>query len=243
MLERVSLPEPGDEEILVRVRGTGICHSDAHYRRGTSPAGPLPLTLGHEVAGTVEETGRGVTSVERAQRVCLHYLVTCGRCHFCRQGQEQFCEQGRMLGKTRDGGYAEYVVVPARNAVPVPEQVSFEHAAVLMCSAATSFHALRKSGLRAGERVAVFGVGGLGMSARPFQIDAYTEILGREAEIIGCSDHLLTELPLLLELARRGVLDLSRIVTRTVALDAGAVNAVLDDLDRFDADTRTVIVP
>ena len=97
--------------------------------------------------------------------MCLHYMVTCGDCIYCGLGSEQFCTSGQMLGKNRDGGYAETISVPARNTFPLPDEIPFEHGAIMMCSSATSFHALRKGRLEAGETVAVFGVGGLGMSA------------------------------------------------------------------------------
>jgi 2-desacetyl-2-hydroxyethyl bacteriochlorophyllide A dehydrogenase len=325
----VPIPEIGARDVLVRVKAAGICHSDAHYRAGNSPVGPLPITPGHEVAGVVEEIGDQVTNVEVGDRVCLHYLVTCGDCTYCTLGSEQFCVEGSMIGKHRDGGYAEYIAVPARSAVPLPEEMPFEQGAILMCSSATSFHALRKGRLTAGETVAVFGVGGLGMSAiqladamgaldvyavdinaerlamaegfgavpvnasetdpvknireitddrgvdvaleliglpltmrqavqslaifgravmvgiasRPLEIDTYSQLLGREAEIIGASDHLLRELPLLIEYARREVLDLSDVITRTVPLDADAINEVLDQLEVFGAGVRTVITP
>jgi propanol-preferring alcohol dehydrogenase len=325
----VPVPAVGARDVLVQVRAAGICHSDAHYRAGRSPASPLPLTLGHEVAGVVEQVGPAVTSVRAGDRVCLHYLIACGDCLHCSRGHEQFCRTGSMIGHFRDGGWAERIVVPERNAVRLPDEISFEHGAVLMCSSATSLHALRKARLVGGETVAVFGVGGLGMSAvqlaralgaldvfavdldasklrlaaelgaiavhagdgdpvaairqrtggrgvdvaleliglpltmrqavqslavqgravvagladQPLELDTYRDLLGKEAELIGANDHLLQELPLLLELARRGVLDLSRVVARTVPLEAAAVNAVLDDLDRFGAPVRTVIVP
>ena len=326
-LHDVPVPAVGRGEVLVRVRAAGICHSDAHYRGGRSPVHPLPLTLGHEVAGVVERTGEDVTLVREGDRVCLHYLIACADCFHCSRGSEQFCRTGSMLGHYRDGGWAEYVVVPERNAVRLPEEIPFEHGAVLMCSSATSLHALRKARLAGGETVAVFGVGGLGMSAvqlaralgaldvyavdldpaklrlaerygaiavdaagdavatirertggrgvdvaleliglpvtmrqavqavgvqgraviagladRPLELDTYRDLLGKEAELIGANDHLLQELPGLIELARRGTLDLSEIVARTVPLDAAAVNGVLDELDRFGAPVRTVIV-
>jgi len=325
----ICVPEIGDDDVLVRVKAAGICHSDVHYWEGISPVGALPLTLGHEIAGVVEQVGSDVTSHAAGQRVCLHYLVTCGRCAYCRSSSEQFCEEGLMLGKDVDGGYAEYVAVPARNAVPMHEDVPFEHGAVMMCSSATVFHALRKARLRVAETVAVFGVGGLGMSAvqlarvfgavdvyavdvaderlavaeahgaipvdasagdpvrelrgrtskrgvdvalalvgltapmrqaiqslapygravivgltdRPLCIDTYREVLGKEAEIIGCSDHLLEELPLIVDLARQGRLDLSRVVTETIPLEADAVNEAIQRLYRFGVGIRTVIVP
>lgn len=166
-LEERDVPEPkaGRGEIVVRVAAAGICHSDAHYRAGTSPVGPLPLTPGHEVAGTVTQVGEGVTSVSVDDRVALHYLVTCGVCEYCVRGLEQFCTTGKMIGKHRDGGYAESIVVPAQNAVRIPAQVGFDEAAIMMCSTATAYHALRRARLSGGDTVAIFGVGGLGMSA------------------------------------------------------------------------------
>jgi D-arabinose 1-dehydrogenase-like Zn-dependent alcohol dehydrogenase len=162
----VPVPAVGDRDVLVKVKAAGICHSDVHYRAGTSPVRPLPMTLGHEVAGIVEEVGRGAAGrLKAGDRVVLHYNLTCGDCWYCSTGNEQFCPDGLMLGHFTDGGYAEYVAVPARNALPLPPEIPFAAGATLMCASATSFHALRKARLRAGERAAVFGVGGLGMSA------------------------------------------------------------------------------
>lgn len=328
-LHEIDAPTLGPRDVLVRVKAAGICHSDAHYRGGRSRVDPLPLTLGHEVAGIVEQVGEQVTRARVGDRVCLHYLTACADCYHCSRGSEQFCETGSMLGHFRNGGWAEYIAVPERNAVPLPDEISFEHGAVMMCSSATSLHALRKGRITGGDSVAVFGVGGLGMSAvqlaqalgatdvyavdldpaklalaesfgaipidakagdaadairahshgrgvnvaleliglpttmsqavrslaiqgraviaglgqQPLVVDTYRDLLGREAELIGANDHLLQELPLLLDLARRGALDLKRIVTRTVPLDADAVNGVLDELDRYSAPVRTVIVP
>jgi len=164
-LQDIAARDPGPGEILVRVRAAGICHSDAHYRRGLSPMGPLPLTLGHEIAGVVERVGADVGLHGSGDRVCLHYLLTCGACAHCRAGRETFCTSGAMLGHHVDGGFAETITLPARNAVRLPEHIAFEHGAVLMCSSATALHALRKARLQRGERVAVFGFGGLGASA------------------------------------------------------------------------------
>lgn len=161
----VSVPSPGPDEVLVRVRAAGICHSDVHYRAGRSRVEPLPLTLGHEVAGDIVAVGSEVHTRAVGDRVCLHYLVICGTCAHCQAGREQFCPTGLMLGHFTDGGWAEYLVVPERNAVPLPDAVSYEHGAVMMCSSSTSLHALRKGRLRAGDTVLVVGAGGLGMSA------------------------------------------------------------------------------
>ena len=327
--QEIPAPDLGEHDILVKVRAAGICHSDVHYRAGTSPVHPLPMTLGHEVAGVVEAVGGQVSRVQPGDRVVLNYMVTCGDCYYCTTGNEQFCTQGLMLGHFTDGGYAEYITVPERNAFRLPEEIPFEQGATLMCAGATPFHALRKSRLRGGETAAIFGIGGLGLAAiqlarlfgaldvyavdidaaklkvaekhgaipvnaaeddpvetirkltggrgvnvaleliglpqtmqqavrslaifgrgvmvgltdRPLTIDTYRELLGPEREIIGSNDHLLQELPLLIEYARRGDLDLSDMVSRTVPLDATDINAVMDDLEGFSENFRTVIVP
>jgi propanol-preferring alcohol dehydrogenase len=234
-----------------------------------------------------------------------------------------------MLGKHCDGGYAEHIAVPARNAVHLPPEIPFEHGATMMCSSSTSFHALRKAELQPGETVAVFGAGGLGMSAiqlawalgalqvyavdiqetklrlaetygavpvdasqrdpvaeirrltngrgvdvameviglrrtmeqavqalavfgravmvgiaaESLAIDSYRHLLCKEAKVLGSADHLLWELPILIEFARQGKLDLSRVVTRTVSLDARSINEAMDALQQFGGGVRTVIVP
>src|SRR6266550_5579493 len=286
------IPEIGSSEVLIRVAAAGICHSDAHYRAGISEIDRLPLTLGHEVAGCVEEVGSDVTHLSAGDRVCVHYLVSCGSCEFCVHGLEQFCRIGEMIGKHRDGGYAEFIKVPGANAFPLPDEIPFEVGAIMMCSSATALHALRKARFKAGESIAIFGFGGLGFSAlqlaRAFDckdvyvveinpaklasaatmgavaIDArsadpveqikettaesmsvhpYTELINKEIEIIGVSDHLATELPALIEFARSGKLRFPPETLRAVDLDAGQVNAAFDALQDSIDHVRTVIVP
>src|SRR5437660_12624054 len=140
--QEIPIPHVGPHDVLVRVKAAGICHSDAHYRAGKSRVDPLPLTLGHEVAGIVERTGDAVSRFKIGERVCLHYLATCGACEFCQTGSEQFCATAAMIGKYRDGGFAEFIVMPARSVFHLPEEIPFEHGAIMMCSSATSFHAL-----------------------------------------------------------------------------------------------------
>src|SRR6187399_2057834 len=110
-LHDIAPPQTGDDDILVRVKAAGICHSDAHYRAGKSRVHPLPLTLGHEVAGTIESIGAEVEGFRPGDRVCVHYLATCGACSYCSDGNEQFCASASMIGKYRDGGYAEYILM------------------------------------------------------------------------------------------------------------------------------------
>jgi propanol-preferring alcohol dehydrogenase len=158
-------PIPGPDDVVVAVAAAGICHSDVHYRAGHPAPRHLPVIPGHEVAGTIVAAGSNVSPARVGDRVALHYVVSCGRCDSCRGELEQFCERYEMLGQTRNGGYAERVVVPERNAVTIPKEIATAHAAVMMCSSATSLHALRKGRLQPGETVAIFGLGGLGASA------------------------------------------------------------------------------
>ena len=283
----ISNREPGPGEVRIEIRAAGICHSDAHYRAGGGQL-TLPRTLGHEIAGVTDS----------GERVAVHYLLP----------------DGSMFGKELDGGYAETIVVPRDNLIPIPDQVPFEQAAVMMCSTATAYHALRLASLRAGESLAILGFGGLGASAiqlaqllgagdvfavdrvsqkretakdfgaipisgdlppidialdfagnadlcraalralkpggrlmivainlRALSFDPYADVLARERRIIGVSDHTREELVELMELARGGRIDLSRVITRRVGLSAAAINEVLDDLDRGTAHLRTVI--
>ena len=164
-LREVATPDLNSDDVAVEVRASGICRSDVHYRAGFPEVGPLPLTLGHEVAGLVAEVGNDVDRFSPGDRVCVHYQVGCGSCSYCTRDLGMFCPDGRMIGNGRNGGYADQIVVPARNIIAVPDAVPLDQAAVMMCSSATSLHALRKGRLAAGDTVAVFGVGGLGMSA------------------------------------------------------------------------------
>ncbi|MGB8804033.1 MAG: alcohol dehydrogenase catalytic domain-containing protein, partial [Chthoniobacterales bacterium] len=147
----VPIPNIGPSDVMVRVAACGICHSDAHYRAGISKIDSLPVTLGHEIAGRVEAVGEQVTHVSPGDHVCIHYLVSCGVCDFCVRGNEQFCAKVQMIGKHRDGGYADFITVPGRNAFPLPGEISFEHGAIMMCSSATALHALNKARLKPGE--------------------------------------------------------------------------------------------
>ncbi len=327
-LQDIPIPSFGEDDVLVRVRAAGICHSDAHYRAGRSTMGRMPITLGHEVAGEVEWIGSKVTNAKAGERVCLHYNISCGDCYYCKTGNEQFCTTVKMIGHHIDGGYAEYIAVPARNAIHLPDEISFEEGATLMCASATALHALRKGRVKDGETVAIFGIGGLGLSAIqlakalgavevyavdikldklelaseygaipvnasrvdaveeirkltkgkgvnvalemiglqttmkqtieslgvlgravivglsqiPLEVHPYQTLVGYEAEIIGSNDHLLEELPLLIDMVQRKLLDTSHVVSQTIPLDAEKINQRLNDLENYTNDVRAVIV-
>ncbi|MBK7097645.1 MAG: alcohol dehydrogenase catalytic domain-containing protein [Sphingobacteriales bacterium] len=127
-MQEISVPEITDYEVFVKVKAAGICLSDAHYRAGISPVSFTPLTFGHKVPGIVEKSGSKVTNVKEGDSVAFHYLITCGRCHHCSSGNEQFCPDGKMIGHHTNGGYAEYIAVHGRNAIILPESIHLNKA-------------------------------------------------------------------------------------------------------------------
>jgi 2-desacetyl-2-hydroxyethyl bacteriochlorophyllide A dehydrogenase len=163
----VPIPRPGPQEVLVRVRATGLCGSDVHIAvEGLTPVGFTPITLGHEPAGEVAEVGDGVTGWSPGDRVAVFTLQSCGHCEHCLRGAMQVCSTRRIAGIHLDGALAEYMVTPAESLVALPPQVSFDVGGILNDAVATPFHALvDRAQLRAGETIAVFGVGGLGLHA------------------------------------------------------------------------------
>jgi D-arabinose 1-dehydrogenase-like Zn-dependent alcohol dehydrogenase len=166
-LDQLPVPEPSADEVLVKVAACGLCGTDLHLAvAGDIPVERVPITLGHEGAGTVVATGRAVTHVREGDRVALFPAAYCGSCRFCRQGRESLCEASKVYGMARDGALAQYIAVPARATIPLPAAVSFEIGAIVTDGVSTPFHALRgRAALRAGETVAVFGCGGLGTHA------------------------------------------------------------------------------
>lgn len=155
------VPEPGHWQVLVRVGACGICHSDAMAKHGM--ASDYPRIPGHEVAGTVEAVGEGVTQWQVGQRVGVGWFGgACFTCAPCREGDFISCERMQVTGLSMDGGYADYLLAPADALAAVPDELTDAEAAPLMCAGITCFNALRNSGARAGDRVAVIGLGGLG---------------------------------------------------------------------------------
>lgn len=166
-LEEVARPETGADEVLIEVEVCGVCHSDLHVADGdwTQLAGIVkkPLILGHEIVGRVVERGAAVQSIQVGERVGVPWVQwTCGKCEFCREGNENLCVKQRITGVMVDGGYAEFAKAPASHVVKIPEALSSEQAAPLLCAGVTVHRALTQSKIRAGQRLAVFGVGGLG---------------------------------------------------------------------------------
>jgi D-arabinose 1-dehydrogenase-like Zn-dependent alcohol dehydrogenase len=165
-VEELEVPRPGPGQVLVRVRACGVCASDLHVVNGvTPPGGPLPMTLGHEPAGTVAELGDGVDGWQPGDRVAVLPAAACGRCGYCLAGRDNLCPTVRVAGIDVDGAQATFVVAEARALVPIPPGLPDEQAAIVTDAVATPYHALKRGGVGEGSTVAVFGLGGLGMHA------------------------------------------------------------------------------
>lgn len=162
-LEEVDRREPGAGEILVRVTASGMCHTELHFKSGLLDLGVAPITMGHEVVGRIAATGEGVPPDRVDERVIVYYYLGCMECAYCRVGDEHLCPNLRAeYGFISDGGYAEYVTVPARNAVPLPAGISDAEAAPIGCGVTTAVHAAKIAEPQVGEWVVVYGAGGVG---------------------------------------------------------------------------------
>lgn len=167
-LERVPDPRPGKGEVLVRVRAAGICGTDLEILNGLRlpPEVQWPVVLGHEVAGEVVEAGQEAEPWRPGHRVVVNPYVACGRCWSCLDGRRSACLAPALLGLTRPGGFAEYMVVPAQNLFHLPSSLPFPAGAILPDAVATAFHAVITRGeLQPGQSVAIYGAGGVGTHA------------------------------------------------------------------------------
>jgi propanol-preferring alcohol dehydrogenase len=152
-------PAPAPGALLVRVRACGVCHTDLHLAEGELPPRHLPLTLGHQVIGLVEQAGPAA-GFRSGDRVGVPWLQwACGECAFCRRGQENLCGRACFTGWDTDGGYAEFVAVDARFAVPIPPAFTDEQAAPLLCAGIIGYRSLRQAELQPGEHLGLFGFG------------------------------------------------------------------------------------
>ena len=162
LVER-DIPVPQAGWVRVRVQACGICHSDAMLKEGYWPGVKYPRIPGHEVAGVIDAVGSGVTAWKKGQRVGVGwYGGHCGECPPCRRGDFTYCQKGGITGFTHDGGYAEYMVAPAQTLAAIPDELSAADAGPLMCAGITTYNALRNSGARPGDLVAIQAIGGLG---------------------------------------------------------------------------------
>lgn len=213
-MEDVPLPKPAEHEVLVKVEVCGVCHSDLHVADGDWPQlarlVKKPLILGHEVVGRVVEVGAAVKDVSVGERVGVPwYYWTCGGCDFCREGNENLCPRQQITGVTVDGGYAEFIKAPATHVVKIPDELRSEQAAPLLCAGLTVHRALTRSRLSRGQRVIIFGLGGLGhiavqvareMGAEVTAVDvhddklALAESLGATRTLNAARDNVIKEM-------------------------------------------------
>lgn len=167
-IEEVAKPKVGANDVLLKVKAAGMCHSDIHVIDGIIMATP-PVTLGHEIAGEVEEVGANVSQFKKGDKTIVHFLSPCGNCKYCLEGRGIQCENlftRPGYGFSADGGYADYCKVDADRLVPVPDGVSLDFAATLGCAGITAYHAVNNIGKVAlADSVAIYGAGGVGMYA------------------------------------------------------------------------------
>src|SRR5277367_3822976 len=158
------IPEPGAGQVRIKVQACGICHSDSLTKEGHFPGIKYPRVPGHEVAGVIDAVGAGVVRWSAGERVGVGWNGgSCGYCDNCRRGDFFACLTSTdITGVTYDGGYAEYMIAPAGAVAAIPAELDPAEAAPLMCAGLTTFNALRNSGARPGDLVAVLGLGGLG---------------------------------------------------------------------------------
>lgn len=187
-IQEIPVPEPGQDEVLVRIEASGLCHTDIHAAHGDWPVKPTPpFVPGHEGVGRIEKLGPNVTSRAVGERVAIAWLGSaCGECRYCIAGWETLCEQQQNSGYSVNGAFAEYAVVRAGFAVPVPESVSSADAAPLSCAGVTTYKAIKVARVVPAETVVVFGIGGLGHLALQ-----YARIAGAFVIAVDVEDHKL----------------------------------------------------
>lgn len=166
-IEDIPVPTVKADELLVKVAACGVCHTDLHYiEHGVPTFMKPPIVLGHEASGVVEAVGADVRTHEVGRRVLIPAVLTCGRCGFCRMGRENICSDMKMLGNHMNGAYAEYVAVPAKDVLALPESIPLEEASIIADAISTPYHAVKnRARVRPGDVVVVFGCGGVGINA------------------------------------------------------------------------------
>ncbi len=187
-IEERPVPTPAPGQVLVRIETSGLCHTDIHAAHGDWPVRPtLPFVPGHEGVGLIEAVGAGVKVVAEGQRVAVPWLGwACGACEYCASGWETLCLQQRNTGYSVDGGYAEYVLADAAFVGRVPDSIDPLDAAPLTCAGVTTYKAVKVSGARSSDLVAVFGIGGLGHLAMQ-----YAQIAGASVVAVDVIDSKL----------------------------------------------------
>lgn len=225
--------EPGPGELRVRVEACGICHSDALARSGSYPGLTLPRVPGHEIAGRVDAVGAGVTPWKAGDRVGVGWHGGhCFVCDACRRGLFINCERAKVTGLSFDGGYAEYAIVPAEAAARIPDALDAADAGPLLCAGVTTYNALRNSGARPGDTVAVQGIGGLGHLALQ-----YAARMGFRTVALS---HGADKEPLARELGAHAYVDTRRVAAADGLRSLGGADLVLATAPHAEAIAATL---
>lgn len=162
-LEDCPLPQPSAQQVRIKVSCCGVCHTDLHIAEGDIHPPQLPITPGHQAVGVIDELGFGVTKWKKAQRVGIPWLHSaCGVCDYCRRGLENLCPQAKFTGFHVDGGFADYVLAEAKYVLLLPDSISDQDAAPLLCAGIVGFRSLRRADVKPGERLGLFGFGAAG---------------------------------------------------------------------------------
>ncbi len=166
IIEEVPTPDPGDGEVLVKVAACGLCHTDLHYTdHGIPTFKSPPLILGHEISGTIAGMGLGVEQWKEGDKILLPAVYGCGECSMCRTGRENVCEKMVMFGNNVDGGYAEYLLAPAKDVFALPDEIPLVEGAIIADATTTPYHAVVNRGkVKPGDKVVIFGCGGIGLN-------------------------------------------------------------------------------
>jgi len=160
VLSEISVPKPGPDQVLMKVHACGVCRTDLHVVDGELPDPKLPIIPGHEIVGSVVQTGKNAKSFAPGDRIGAPWMgTTCGQCVYCRTGRENLCDQPKFTGYTLDGGYAEYAVVDSRYCFFLPEGYSDAAAAPLLCAGLIGYRSYRMAGENV-ERLGIYGFGG-----------------------------------------------------------------------------------
>jgi propanol-preferring alcohol dehydrogenase len=223
-IDELPVPQPGPGEILVKVEASGVCHTDLHAARGDWPVKPtLPLIPGHEGAGYVAAVGAGVDHVKEGDAVGVPWLYdACGRCTYCTTGWETLCESQRNTGYSVNGAYAEYVLASADYVGLLPANPDFAAIAPILCAGVTTYKGLKETDAKAGEWVAISGIGGLGHVAVQ-----YAKAMGFHVAALDVD---------------QGKLDLARRLGADLTVDCGDPDAVAELVRQTDGGVHGVLV-
>jgi len=231
VFEDVPRPVLDASEVLIQTEACGVCHSDLHVADGDWPQftsiTKRPLILGHEIAGRIVERGAEVHELELGDRVGMPWIYwTCGECEFCREGNENLCVKQKITGVTVDGGFAEFVKAPASHAIRIPDGLPAVDAAPLFCAGVTVYRALRQARISPGQRLAIFGIGGLGHLAIQIARELGAEVTAvdvswdklRLAESLGATRSLnATSMNVVKELRARGGVHVALVTSAATA--------------------------